>query len=104
MRVKGYGPVFGSSGYSVHTRNFFEALSNYCDLGLIPELENVFGTKLSDRAKLLLANGRLMQRRDIAINISHGNRMQSFCGEPMIGYTVFESSRIPNSWVHQHLE
>ena len=101
MKVKGFGYFFGNTGYSEHTFNFFSALQSKVDLGLIPAILSNQNQKISKDFMALLDKGALMSREAMAIKISYGDDMHTFSGDPSIGYTVFEGSRLPKPWVSQ---
>ena len=94
--VHGIGYFHGHTGYNIHCINFFKHLENCVpfvrtDLKY-PSTYKEHTDKMFDRYKdSPIAN----------IAITYGNRMQilSACPGTKIGYTVWESTRLPDDWL-----
>ncbi|CAN2041792.1 protein O-GlcNAc transferase [Candidatus Magnetomoraceae bacterium gMMP-15] len=97
--VHGIGYFSGFTGYNIHTSNFFSELG---------KLISVFSTDLRfptsfEKAKNLLnKNLKKLNQDDNIINIviANGSRMKLLhnCPGRKIGYTVWESTKIPDGW------
>lgn len=100
MKVNVYGNVFGDLGYNVHTRGFAEGLiENNFDVKIVPR---DIPTSRSQVSRMLAEGIKKKHHIDApSINISYGNDMMKFYGSQRIGYTVWETTRIPPDWVEQ---
>jgi len=102
MKINFFAPLYGYLGYANHARNFAKALDN---LGVYVNLIPIHGVDeitLRDQqlAKLLRGgDGFDPDAVSIRLSIAEPWEMSQFYGKKRIGYTVFETSRIPESWV-----
>ena len=99
MKTNIYGHVSGNLGYNVHTQGFIEGMiARDVDVKTVP-YENMPGAGLS---RTIIDSIRKDFAPDApSISLTYGNDMHRFVGSKRIGYTVWESSRAPKSWVPQ---
>ena len=94
--IHAMGYISGNTGYNIHTRNFFTQLQHFFPLiatdlrypdQLEPNINQCFQSIHSSKIINIHINyGRLMSIMDV-------------CFGKKIGYTVWESTRIPDDWI-----
>jgi len=93
--VHGIGYFQGHTGYNIHTKNFFSQLKP-----LVPFVQTDLQALHLTRET---TDAALNQSKDPIINIAitYGNKMNilSACPGFRIGYTVWESTRLPDDWL-----
>jgi len=90
------GYFTGFTGYNIHTRNFFNEMKNFVklvesDLQYPEILKNNLSSVLNLYKKENIAN--------IAIEYGNGMHVLKSCPGLKIGYTVWESTKIPDDWI-----
>lgn len=97
MKLNVYGYVGGLMGYNIHTRGFIE--------GCIENGIDVKATSYTEQANRLVTS-RVVQnalQKDYhigvpSVSISYPNDMFRFTGSKRIGYTLWESTKLPPKW------
>lgn len=98
MKLNVFANVFGNLGYNVHARGFIEGVqANDIDVKTIPY----------DVARAPMETDRMLVESIVrkpfydapSVCISYGNDMMKFYGKRRIGYTVWETTRIPDDWI-----
>ena len=93
--VHGIGYIQGHTGYNIHTRNFFGQLKNF-----VPFVQTDLQMPELTREK---TDHALNNCNDPIVNIAitYGNKMKMLqpCPGIRIGYTVWESTRLPDDWL-----
>ncbi len=97
--VTAVGYYSGTTGYNIHTDNFFSALSRHVPLEEI-ELQDTVRTsqKRIQHVRSLSQSSEFNQF--VNLQISYGNQPQisEIPGHPIL-YTVWESTRLPDDWL-----
>ena len=95
--INGMGYLSGYTGYNIHSRNFFKALAKLYDLVTLdlryfPDNESDHVNKINHFAASL---------EILNIMINYGSAMGLLGAYPglKIGYTVWESTKIPDDWL-----
>jgi len=99
--INAYANYFGSLGYNIHSRNFFNALDAREDVCLVSYNHPENPEELTPRAVTMLKRGRTIDFDTVAVCLEYGNLMHRFCGRKRIGYTVWESTLVPKDWINQ---
>lgn len=96
MKANVFGFVSGNLGYNVHTRGFIEGLiSNDVSVKTVP-LETQPTTKIS---RMIMESVKKPFYNDApSVCITYGDDMHKFVGKKRIGYTVWETTRVPKTW------
>jgi len=93
--VHGIGYVHGHTGYNIHTSNFFAQLKRY-----VPFVQTDLQRPELTRDK---TDAALNSCKDPIVNIAitYGNKLNILkpCSGIRIGYTVWESTRLPDDWL-----
>lgn len=97
MKVNVFGYISGDLGYNVHAQGFIEGMmNNGIEVKAVPYEERM-ASKLSP--SIINAIKRKFAPEAPSICLNYGNKMESFYGKKRIGYSVWETSRIPKDWV-----
>jgi len=97
--VTGVGYFSGTTGYNVHTDNFFSALSNYFPVEEIDLQDTLRTNQKKVQGVKSLFESRAYQHF-VNLQISYGNLpfMSDIPGHPLL-YTVWESTKLPSDWL-----
>jgi len=98
MKANVFANVFNNLGYGVHARGFVEGMAaNGIDVKLIPYDSP---SQNSEVSRVLIDCAKKKSHSDApSICLSYGNDMLKFSGKKRIGYTVWETTRLPSDWV-----
>jgi len=93
--VHGIGYIHGHTGYNIHTSNFFEQLKRFVPF-VQTDLQMPERTRVETDAALNTCKDPILN-----IAITYGNKMHLLqpCPGIRIGYTVWESTRLPDDWL-----
>lgn len=99
MKMNLYGYASGLLGYNIHTRGFASGcIENGIDVKLIP-----YGDQLDENITksrtIMNALGKEFHYESPSVSISYPNDMFRFTGKKRIGYTLWESTKLPSKWV-----
>ncbi len=96
--INGFANITGPTGYATHARSFFKALNRRKPVCLIPK----YGP-FPDDDELLSMIERLeeIDLHGISINLDRPQEMYRFSGDVRVGYTVFETTFLERSALHQ---
>jgi len=96
MKVNVFGNVCGNLGYNVHCRGFIEGLlANGIDV----KTHNFDGKLFGEVPRAIVESLRKKPYLDSpSICLSYGNDMMKFTGKKRIGYSVWETTRLPEDW------
>jgi hypothetical protein len=97
MKLNVFGHVFGNLGYNVHTRGFIEGLqANDIDVKTIPYDMQPSG----ETSRMLIESIKKKPNYNSpSVCLNYGNDMLKFFGTKRIGYSVWETTRIPEDWI-----
>lgn len=97
--VTGVGYYSGTTGYNVHTDNFFSALSKYLPIEEI-DLQDTPRTNQKKVQGIRSLSKSHAYQQFVNLQISYGNQpfMNEIPGHPIL-YTVWESTRLPSDWL-----
>ena len=97
--VTGAGYYSGTTGYNIHTANFFSALSRYVPVEKI-ELDNAphRNQKRIKHIRSLFQNRKYEQFVNLQISYGNEPHIGDIPGHPIL-YTVWESTRLPDDWL-----
>jgi len=97
MKANVFGYVSGHLGYNVHTQGFIEGMiNNGIDVKTTP-LEERMATEVS--SVIINSIKKKFSYDAPSICLSYGNDMNRFHGKRRIGYTVWETTKLPQDWV-----
>jgi hypothetical protein len=90
--------AFGNLGYNIHGRGFIEGMAaNGIDVKLIPY---DMPSQNSELSRVIVESAKKKAHHESpSVCLSYGNDMLKFSGKKRIGYTVWETTRIPEDWV-----
>ncbi|ETR72808.1 MAG: TPR repeat-containing protein [Candidatus Magnetoglobus multicellularis str. Araruama] len=93
--VHGIGYIYGHTGYNIHSSNFFAQLKRY-----VPYVQTDLQMPELTREKTDAALNSC-ENPIVNIAITYGNKMNLLqaCPGIKIGYTVWESTRLPDDWL-----
>jgi len=93
--VHGIGYIQGHTGYNIHTSNFFAQLKRFVPF-VQTDLQAPELTRVETDAALNTCKDPILN-----IAITYGNKMNMLqaCPGIRIGYTVWESTRLPDDWL-----
>lgn len=95
-----YGPIFGTQGYAIHTKNLASAINKYHPVRLITELPQGWEFNVNDeQLEMLKRKGET----DVNIFITQPNVWKLFVEKDKIniGFLIWEGSHIPLSWLEE---
>jgi glycosyltransferase involved in cell wall biosynthesis len=99
--INAYAYVFGELGYNIHARKFFQALNRITPVCMVP-MDPPSGNSYPIEVDFV----PMIKRQDEinlsqpAICLNYGNQFHKFNGSYLIGYTVFEYTKIAADWLH----
>jgi glycosyltransferase involved in cell wall biosynthesis len=92
-----FGNFVGELGYTVMTRELFKAMADIReDIRPLPYEINVRWPMEEKYASFFFQTPDV--RNDISLAIRYGNLMHNFTGRKRIGYTMWETTRLPKGW------
>jgi tetratricopeptide (TPR) repeat protein/glycosyltransferase involved in cell wall biosynthesis len=93
--VHGIGYIQGHTGYNIHTSNFFAQLKRFVPF-VQTDLQAPERTRIETDTALNTCKDPILN-----IAITYGNKMNMLqpCPGIRIGYTVWESTRLPDDWM-----
>ena len=97
MKFTIIGGIFGTSGYDMHTRQLFNALSKVADVRLQTQLVPNWERSVSDRE--LDAIKKIDSDDRIRIIITSPIHWKMNCGKRNFAYLVWEGDKIPKSFI-----
>lgn len=92
------GQIFGTSGYSIHTRQLANALNKYIDVKLITQLPQGWERVCNDNELKMITRNDSLDAINLIIDLPM-NWSQHLHKKHNIGFLVFEGDKIPLSWV-----
>ena len=92
-----FGHISGNLGYNRHTQGFIEGMIlNGIDVKAVPYDQKVVGKVAPS---VVNAVRKKFNYESPSICIEYGNNMFSFYGKRRIGYSVWETTKLPPDWV-----
>lgn len=88
---------FGVAGFNVHSKNFAHCLNKIEPVALVPLNYPHFPVDQIPEAYEMMS--RPVLHDNVSIALSFGHLMQNIFGKQKIGYTVWETTKMPASWI-----
>lgn len=97
MKANVFANISGQLGYNRHAQGMIEGLiQNGVDVTAVP-MEHQMVSQLSN--PVISAIKKKLNYESPSVCLNYGNNMHHFWGKKRIGYTVWETTKIPEDWV-----